>query len=108
MRVSMRPWPFSTVVLVASSLSGASPKYLSTSPSSRLIALEAEQIVGLVCHDLVGDGDLAAHRIDGDERAFELLGLGELVEQIGDRGDLIGLFRDRELRQCQTGIGGVG
>jgi len=45
---------------------------------------------------------------DGDERAFELFGLGELIEQIWDGGDLVGLFRDRELRQRQAGVGGVG
>jgi hypothetical protein len=33
---------------------------------------------------------LTSHSVDGDERALELLGLGELVEQIGDGGDLVG------------------
>jgi hypothetical protein len=40
----------------------------------RLIALEGERIVGLAGHDFVGDLDLAAHGVDGDERAFELMG----------------------------------
>ena len=58
----------------------------------RLIALERQQIIGLVGDDLVGDVDLTAHGIDGDERAFELLGFGELIEQVRDGGDLVGLF----------------
>ena len=73
-----------------------------------LVAFEGEQVIGLVGDDLVGDLDLAAHGVDGDERAFELLGLGELVEQLGDGGDLVGLFRNLKLRQGQPGVGGVG
>jgi len=61
-----------------------------------------------VGHNFIGDLDLTPHSVDGDERAFELLGLGEVVEQIWDRGDLVGLFRNRELSQGQAGVGGVG
>jgi len=35
---------------------------------------------------------LAAHGVDGDERALKLFGLGELIEKIGDGGDLVGLL----------------
>jgi len=42
---------------------------------------------------------LATHSVDADERARKLAGLGELVEQVGDGGDLVGLGRDGELRQ---------
>ena len=73
-----------------------------------LIALEGEQVVGLVGDDFVGDLDLAAHGVDGHERAFELLGLRELIEKIGNGGDLVGLFRHAKLRQDQPCIGGVG
>ena len=66
-----------------------------------LIALEGEQVVGLVGDDFVGDLDLAAHGVDGHERAFELLGPGELIKKIGNGGDLVGLFRHTELRQGQ-------
>ena len=58
--------------------------------------------------DLVGDLDLAAHGVDGDQCAFELLGLGEFVEEIRDGGDLVGLFRHAELRQDQPRRGRVG
>jgi hypothetical protein len=73
-----------------------------------LIALQSEEIIGVVVDDLVGDFDLAAHGVDGDERAFELSGVGELVEQLGDGGDFIGLFWNGKLRQSQAGVGGVG
>jgi hypothetical protein len=73
-----------------------------------LVALEREQVIGLVGDDLVGDVDLAAHSVDGDQGAFELLVLGELVEKLENGGDLVGLFRDAELRQGQPGGGGVG
>ena len=75
---------------------------------SRLVALEREEIVGLMGDDLVGDRDLTAHGIDGDERAFELFGCSELIEQIRDSDDLVGLFGDRELRKRQAGVFGVG
>ena len=65
----------------------------------RVIALEGQQIVGAMADDLVGDLDLTAHGVDGDERPFQLPGLGKLIEQIWDGGDLVGLFGDRELRR---------
>ena len=58
--------------------------------------------------DLVGDLDLAAHGIDGHQRAGELFGLGQVIEKFGDGGDLVGLFRNAQLRQGQSRIGGVG
>ena len=48
-----------------------------------LVPLEGEQVIGLVSNDLVGNLDLAAHGVDGDERALKLFGLGELIEKIG-------------------------
>src|SRR6202011_1852321 len=59
-----------------------------------LVALEREQVIGLVGDDLVSNLDLAAHGVDGNERALELFGLGELIEKIGDGGDLVGLLRN--------------
>jgi hypothetical protein len=58
-------------------------------------------------HDFVGDVDLTAHGIDGHQRAFELLDCSEFIEQVRDRGDLIGLFRNRELRSekcCKSSV----
>jgi hypothetical protein len=74
----------------------------------RSIALEGQQVIGLVGDDPVSDLDLAAHGVDADQGALELLGLGEMVEQIGDGGDLVGLFRHAQLRRCQPRRGRVG
>src|SRR5271165_1687735 len=74
----------------------------------RLVAFEGEQVIGLIRDDLVGDLDLAAHSVDGDECAFELAGFGELIEKIGDGGDLVGLLGNAGLRQRQAGGGSVG
>jgi len=73
----------------------------------RLIALEREEIIGAVRDDLVGDVDLTAHGVDGDERAREPIGFGELVEQFGNGGDFVGFLGNRELRQGQPGVRGV-
>ena len=92
----MRPWPFSTVVLATSSTSGASCEVIPTSALQRgLIALQREQKIGPVRDDLVGDFDLATHRVDGDQRAFESTGFGEVVEKLRDGGDFVGLLRHR-------------
>jgi hypothetical protein len=55
--------------------------------------------------DLVGDLDLAAHGVDSHQRAHELF--GKLIEKLGDGGDLVGLFRNAQLRQYQPCICGV-
>jgi hypothetical protein len=73
-----------------------------------LIALEGEQIFGLVGHDRFGDVDLAAHGIDGDQRPFQLVGLGEVIEQIRDGGDFVGFLRYAQLRERQPRRGRVG
>jgi hypothetical protein len=61
-----------------------------------------------VVDDLVANLDLAAHRTDGDQRPFKLAGFGELIEQIGDGGDLVGFLGNAGLRQYQPSGGGVG
>src|SRR3984893_13801354 len=73
----------------------------------RLVALEGEHVIGFVGDDLVGDLDLTAHGVDGHQRAFELPGLREFIEEIRDGGDLVGLFRHAELRQDQPCRGRV-
>src|SRR5450631_4288225 len=73
-----------------------------------LIALEGEQIFGLMGHDRFGDVDLAAHGIDGDQRPFQLVGLGEVIEQIRDGGDFVGFLRYAQLRERQPRRGRVG
>ena len=74
----------------------------------RLIALEGQQVIGLVGDNPVGDLDLAAHGVDADQGALELLGLGEMIEQIGDGGDLVGLLWHAQLRQGQSRRSRVG
>ena len=66
-----------------------------------LIAFEGEQIFGLVGHDSFGNVDLATHGIDGDQRPFQLVGLGEVIEQIRDGGDFVGFLRYAPLRERQ-------
>ena len=70
--------------------------------------LEGEQVISLVGDDLVGDGNLTARGIDADERTFELLCLGKLIQKIRDRGDLIGLLWHAQLQQDQPRMGGIG
>lgn len=74
----------------------------------RLVALEGEQVIGIVGNDLVGNLHLAAHRIDGDQRPFRLAVFGEVIEEIGDGGDLVGFLGKAALRQDQPGGVGVG
>ena len=49
----------------------------------RLVAFQPQEIIGSVRHVLLGDGGLAAHGVDRDQRAFELFGLGELISRSG-------------------------
>ena len=107
-RVSMRPWPFSTVVFRRQLRLGRGVEIAGDLAfQDRRVAFQPQKIIGAARDDLVGDGDLAAHGVDGDQRAVELFGLGELIEQIRDGGDLVGLFGNRELGQGQARIGGI-
>ncbi len=69
----------------------------------RMIAFQRQQKIGLVRDDLGGDLDLTAHGVDGDERAFELSALGQMIEQFGNGGDLVGFFGHAQLCQRQIG-----
>ena len=84
MRVSMRPWPFSTVVLRDQLVlrRGVEIGFRPPLPSSADCPSAATEN-RLWLDDLGGDVDLTTHGVDGDEGAFELPGLGQLVEQIG-------------------------
>jgi hypothetical protein len=70
----------------------------------RLVAFEGEQVIGLMFDDLVGDRDLAAHGVDGHQRALELTGFGQVVEELGNSRDFIGLLGHAELAQDQPGV----
>jgi hypothetical protein len=49
-----------------------------------------------------------SHGVDGDEGAFELPRLGQLVEQIGDGCYLVGFLGHAELRQREAGVRRIG
>ena len=62
-----------------------------------LIAFERDDVVGFLVLDLLGDGALAAHRVDGDDGALDR----HHVEQRRNGDDLVGLLGDRDLPQHQ-------
>ena len=73
-------------------------------PQRALIALQGQDVVGLLVHDLPGDGALAAHGVDGDDGTLD----GQHVEQLGDGEDLVGLVRHLDLPQHQPLARGEG
>ena len=58
-----------------------------------LIALERQHVVGLLVDDLLGDGALAADRVEGDDGALDR----QQVEQFGDGDDLVRFVGDLDL-----------
>jgi hypothetical protein len=57
-----------------------------------------------VFDDLGGDLDLTPHGVDGDEGAFELSFLRQMIEQDGDGRYLVGLLGHADLRQLQIEV----
>ena len=53
-----------------------------------------------------GDLGVSGHGVDGHQRAFELLRLGEVIEQHRDGGDLVGFLTDESLRQSDSRLAG--
>jgi hypothetical protein len=72
-----------------------------------LVALESEQVFGLMFHDLASDRDLAADGVDRDQRSLKLTGFSQVVEEFGNRGDFIGFLGHAELSWDQSGIARV-
>src|SRR4051794_6073348 len=62
-----------------------------------VIGLQPQEIVGALGPDPLGDLLLAAHRVQGNDTAFELEG----IEQLGDGSDLVRLAVDRALAEHQ-------
>jgi hypothetical protein len=58
-----------------------------------LVAFEPQHIVAALGDNLLGDGALAAHGIDGHETPLEI----KQLQQLRDRRDLVGLFLRRLL-----------
>ena len=69
-----------------------------------LITLQGQDIIGFLVHDLLGDGTLATHRVDGDDGAFDV----HHLEQLGNGDDLVGLFGDLDLSEHQALTRGEG
>jgi hypothetical protein len=67
-----------------------------------LVAFDRQHIVAALVDDLRRDGFLRAHRIDADDRIFDIY----QVQQQWDRRDLVGLFRRRYLAQSQPLLAG--
>ena len=61
-----------------------------------------------MCDDLVGDLDLAAHGVNGHERSLELTGCGQLIEELRNCSDFVGLLGNAKLSQDQSSIDRVG
>ena len=58
-----------------------------------LVAPDRQQEVSATLDDIVGDGDLATQRVDGDQRPLD----EQQVQQLRDRSDLAGLLSDLDL-----------
>jgi hypothetical protein len=71
-----------------------------------LVALEGEQVVCLVFNDLIGDGDLTAHGVDGHQRSVKLFGFGQVVEKFRNGGDFIGFLGRAELSRTSLALVG--
>ena len=61
-----------------------------------LVVLNRQHIVGVPLDDRLGDLGLAAHGVDGHDTARYL----EQLQQLGDRGDLVGFVVDLDLTQA--------
>ena len=94
----MRPWSPSVVSWRGE---GAGGRGVEVAPhllgERRPVVLEREEIVGALAADRPGDLGLAAHGVDGDERAGQF----EPLEQQRDRIDLVRLLRHGLLAEHQ-------
>ena len=69
-----------------------------------LVALQREDVVGLLVDDFLCDFALAAHGVDGHHRALD----SQKVEQRRNGDDLVGLFADLDLPEHHALAGGEG
>nr|WP_281433653.1 hypothetical protein [Methylosinus sp. H3A] len=67
-----------------------------------LIASVRDDVIGLLVLDLLGDGALTAHGVDGDDGAF----YGHHVQERGNGDDLVGFFRYGDLPHDEPLPGG--
>ena len=63
-----------------------------------LIGLQGEDVIGASIDHLAGDLALAAHGVDGDDRAFN----DQHVQKLGDGNDLIGFLGHLDLAEHQS------
>jgi hypothetical protein len=69
-----------------------------------MVALEGQDVVSALVDDLLGDGLLSAHGVDGHD------GIGQVqhLQQCRNCGDLIGLRGASDLGEYQLSVGGPG
>ena len=72
--------------------------------SDLLVALQCQHVVGPAADDLLGDRLLGPHRVDRHDPAPHV----DLLQQLGDRGDLVGLLGADLLAQGQPVVAGPG
>src|SRR3954464_9842808 len=77
---------------------------LDRGPKRRLVALDGDDTVAPTSDDLLDDLLLAAHGVDRDERAVQV----DLLQELRDGGDLIGLGVGGHLSQCDPLLAGPG
>lgn len=73
-----------------------------------MVAFQRQEEIGPVGDDLRGDLDLRAHGVDRHEGAVELAHLGEMIEKLGNSGDLVGLLGHAELSQGEARVRRIG
>lgn len=83
---------------------GAAEIYSHVGFEGRLVALEAQDIVGAMVDDILSDAGLTAHGVDGDHGAGELACIGESVEHVGDGEDLVGFLGHAELGSIRRAL----
>lgn len=68
----------------------------------RLVVFDGDHPVALASEDPLIDRALAAHRVDRNERTGEV----DLVQELRDRRDLVGLGLGSDLTQCEALLAG--
>ena len=69
-----------------------------------LIVLHRQHVIAAAVDDLLGDGFLATHRVNGHQGAMQV----QQFQQLGNGGDFVGLAIHRQLAQEQVVLAGPG
>ena len=109
-RSSIRPWPDSLVSWLRYLRSSRSRSRcfcevrLDRLPELRLVVLDGDHEVAAALDDVACDLLLAAHGVDRDQRVGQL----DLLQEQGDRRDLVGLLLGGDLAQGDPFLAGPG